>query len=256
MAQSTAARNSMLGEWNWRVEPEGTPQSIDWDRWLGSAPKHAFSPERYFRWRKYWDYSGGIATDLFYHSLGPLVFAMGPQFPAVVTAGGGIYVQKDREVPDTYATLIEYPNYYINLSGSMANAAANRYLRQAIYGHKGTIVWEHGQVVVWPEMLTLGSFDDKAEPTPKTYDVPEIQAGHRLHTDNFFSCMRSRKAPNLNAQLGYQIMVAIRLGVDSYREGRAMVFDAKAQKVVDRLSQRPEWEGDGKNHDDELRAKS
>jgi predicted dehydrogenase len=100
-AQATSARNSLLGEWNYRVEPEGTPQNIDWNRWLGSAPKRPFNPDRYFRFRKYWDYSGGIATDLFFHSLGPILYPMGAQFPTRVSAGGGIYVHKDREVPDT-----------------------------------------------------------------------------------------------------------------------------------------------------------
>ena len=252
-AQGTSARNSMLGEWNWRVEPEGTPETIDWPGWLGPAPKRPFSAERYFRWRKYWDYSGGIATDLFYHTLGPLLFAMGAQFPACVTASGGIYVQKDREVPDTYATLIEYPNYYIELSGSMANAAGGRFHGTVIYGHKGTITFGGGRVVVTPEVLTPGSFDKRKEATPKTYDLPPSRDAHRDHTDNFFACMRSRKAPNLNAELGYQIMVAIRLGVDAYRERRAMLFDPKTAKTVARLPRRPEWEGDGKNHEDELK---
>ncbi len=69
-AQATSARNSLLGEWNYRVEPEGTPENIDWNRWLGSAPKRPFNADRYFRFRKYWDYSGGIATDLFFHAPG------------------------------------------------------------------------------------------------------------------------------------------------------------------------------------------
>ena len=73
--------NSTTGEWNYRIEPEGTPQTIDWKRWLGPAPNRLFSAERYFRFRKYWDYSGGIATDLFYHGLAPLVYAMGGAVP-------------------------------------------------------------------------------------------------------------------------------------------------------------------------------
>jgi predicted dehydrogenase len=247
-AQSTSSRNSILGEWNYRVEPEGTPETIDWSRWLGSAPKRPFSAERYFRWRKYWDYSGGIATDLFYHSLGPLVFAMNAGFPTCVTASGGIYVQKDREVPDTYSSVIEYPGFYITMSGSMASAAGGRYHGVAIYGHKGTITFERGGVVVTPEVLTPGSFDKRKEAQPKFYELPQEGDAHRLHTDNFFACVRSRKSPNLNAELGYQIMTAIRLGVDAYRERRARLFDPKVQRPVDKLPSRQIWEGDGKNH--------
>jgi predicted dehydrogenase len=254
-AQSTSSRNSILGEWNWRVEPEGTPETIDWKRWIGPAPNRPFSLERYFRWRKYWDYSGGIATDLFYHSLGPILFAMGAQFPTCVTANGGIYVQKDREVPDTYASTIEYPGFYIALSGSMANAAGVRHHGLAIYGHKATLSLDSGKVVVTPEALTIGSFDKKKAVQPKIYEVPLAAESHRAHTDNFFACMRSRKAPNLNADLGYQIMAAIRLGVDAYRDRQAKLFDPKAAHPASKLPRRPEWEGDGKNHENDPEIK-
>lgn len=246
-AQATSSRNSGLGEWNWRVEPEGTPETIDWPRWLGTAPKIPFSPERYFRWRKYWDYSGGIATDLFYHSLGPLLAAMGPRFPTCVTASGGIYVQKDREVPDTYASTIEYADYYVTLSGSMANAAGTRHHAPAIYGHNGTITFERGAVILTPEVITPGSFDRRPAPVPQRFEVAETNGSSRLHTDNFFSCMRTRSKPNLDAEFGYQIMTAIRLGVDAYRHREAKLFDPKSQRPVRRLPARPEWEGDGRN---------
>ena len=254
-AQATASRNSLLGEWNWRIEKEGTPENIDWIRWLGSAPRRPFSAERYFRWRKYWDYSGGIATDLYYHSLSPLLFAMGAQFPVSVTAAGGIYVQKDRDVPDTYATLIEYPNYCISLCGSMANAAGNRFHPTVIYGNKGSIYLERNQIVVLPESPMPGAFDRRTEPPKpsKTFDAAAVGDTHRAHTDNFFACMRSRKPPNLDADLGYKVMTAIRLSVDSYRERRAKLFDAQAQRVVNSAPARPAWEGDGKNREDEYR---
>ncbi len=242
-AQAASSRNSVFGEWNYRIDEDATEQMIDWRRWLGKAPRRPFSPERYFRWRKYWDYSGGIATDLFYHTLGPLLFMMGPQFPTRVTGSGGIYVQKDREVPDTFATLIEYPNFYIDLSGSMANAAAVRYHPRMIYGHKGTMVFEGNKIVVVPEML------DKRRPAGagKTYDTPPAGEPHRQHTDNFLACVRSRRQANLNPDLGYKIMVAIKLGVDSYREGRVKFFDPATQRVTSKPAQRPAYEGQGRN---------
>ena len=61
--------------------------------------------------------------------------------------------------------------------------------------------------------------------------------------------MRTRRQPNLNAMLGYQIMVAIKLGVDSYREGKVKFFDPKTQRVTDRPLVRPSYEGEGKNYD-------
>ncbi len=254
-AQSTSARNSLLGEWNYRIEPEGTPETIDWNRWLGPAPKRPFSPERYFRFRKYWDYSGGIATDLFFHSLGPILYSMGPQFPTRVCASGGIYVHKDREVPDTYATIIEYPKFYIEMSGSMANATMGRYHRQAFFGHKGTIVMERGQIQVLPEAFAELQRRNRAQgrpaPQPKIYEVPRegpYRETRTPHTNNFFACVRSRKQPNAHADLGYRILVAIRLGVDAYREGTTKLFDPATERVLQKPIKRPEYEGDGKNH--------
>jgi len=251
-AQSTLSRNSTTGEWNYRIDDEGTPDNIDWKRWLGPAPNRAFSAERYFRFRKYWDYSGGIATDLFYHSLAPLAYAMGAQFPIAASACGGIYVQKDREVPDTYATAIEYPNFYIDLSGTMANAAPNRYHRTAIYGHKGTIIFERGQIHVYPEPAGRVNEDRALEPVePKVYELPavgKLRIPHTPHTDNFFSCVRSRKEPIMPAELGYRVVVAINLGVQAYREGRSKIYDPKTQRVVNKPFPKPSWEGDGKNH--------
>ncbi|HET8549477.1 MAG TPA: Gfo/Idh/MocA family oxidoreductase [Bryobacteraceae bacterium] len=266
-AQATAARNSLLGEWNYRIEPEGSPQTIDWKRWLGPAPARPFNADRFFRFRKYWDYSGGIATDLFFHSLGPILYPMGAQFPIRVSASGGIYVHKDREVPDTYATLIEYPNFYIEMSGSMANAGMGRYHRQAVFGHKGTIVVERGEAgdviqvlsETYPELRARsgGQGARRAMPEPRVYELPPQRPqrdARTPHTDNFFACVRSRRQPNAHAELGFQILAAIKLGVLAYRESRTKLFDPNTQKVVDKLPPRPEYEGDGQNHTiDELR---
>lgn len=258
-AQATSARNSLLGEWNYRIEPEGTPETIDWNRWLGPAPKRPFDADRYFRFRKYWDYSGGIATDLFFHSLGPILYPMGAQFPIRVSASGGIYVHKDREVPDTYATLIEYPNFYIDMSGSMANAAMGRHHRQAFFGHKGSVMMERQQVLVYPESFPelrrreqrQGGSGGPEMPAPKAYPLPPQgpqRDARTPHTDNFFACVRSRQQPNAPAEIGFQILTAIKLGVDAYREGKTKFFDPITQQVVANSPTRPEYQGDGKNH--------
>jgi predicted dehydrogenase len=252
-AQATSARNSLLGEWNYRVEADGTPENIDWNRWLGSAPRRPFTADRYFRFRKYWDYSGGIATDLFFHALGPILYPMGAQFPTRVSAAGGIYVHKDREVPDTYSSVIEYPNFYIEMSGSMANAGMGQYHKQAIYGHKGTLVIDRNQVLIYPETYPelARRSPQRPHPEPKAFDLPPQgpqRDARTPHTTNFFACVRSRKQPNAPAELGYQIITAIKLGVYAYREGKTKLFDPKTQKVIEKAAPRPEYQGDGKNH--------
>ena len=116
-ASTSYARQTPIGEWNYYtidLDNEANEKTIDWKAFLGYAKKRPFDKDRFFRWRKYWDYSGGIATDLFYHRLSPIMFAIGnPEFPTRVMAGGGIYSPVDgdvRDVPDTYFTSIEFPS--------------------------------------------------------------------------------------------------------------------------------------------------
>src|SRR5687767_11406 len=103
MSQGSYHRNSIEGEWNWKIDPAAGPGGkgedyIDWKMWLGPAQKRNWDPDRFFRFRKYWDYSGGIATDLFYHVVAPLQLVWGGgEFPTKITASGGIYQFKDRK---------------------------------------------------------------------------------------------------------------------------------------------------------------
>ena len=68
------------------------------------------------------------------------------------------------------------------------------------------------------------------------------------HTTNFFACVRSRKQPNAPAEIGHQIITAIKLGVYAYREGKTKLFDPATQRLVEKAPARPEYQGDGKNH--------
>src|SRR6185369_9022548 len=161
MSQGSYHRNSSEGEWNWDIEPNAGPDAkgddyIDWNMWLGAqyklAPKRPWDADRFFRFRKYWDYSLGIASDLFYHVIAPLNICWDePQFPVKVMATGGDYVFKklpdgkpDREVPDTFHLLAEYAKgHSLVLSSSMAN---DTHIPGMIRGHEGTIIMvEHGQ---------------------------------------------------------------------------------------------------------------
>ncbi len=245
--QNTYSRNSLHGEWNYRIDEEGTPENIDWNLFQGPAPVREFNADRYFRWRKYWDYSGGIATDLFYHRLAPLEFAIGMGFPTRVSANGGIYVHKDREVPDTYSTNIEYEDHYALLSASMASAAANQWMPPVIYGHEGTIQFVPGGLAVFPEHQFRKKFE-AATGAPEVLIPVERRDMDDDHTSNFLDCVRSRKDPVFDADMGYKVMTAIDLGVKSYRQNKVMAFDTQRELVLDEAHDRPSYEGSGKNY--------
>ncbi len=248
-AQNTYCRNSLYGEWNYPIDAEGTPGNIDWARFLGPAPARPFSAERFFRWRKYWDYSGGIATDLFYHRLAPLMLMMGKQFPRRVSAHGGIYAHRDREVPDSYATVVEYDGYFVNLASSMASAAGNTGMPTMVYGHEGAISFLPGAIEVRPEYQFAAKFKQATGAEVLRVEVDQGNVSED-HVANFLDCVRSRERPAFDAQFGYQAMTAIRLGVDSYRSGRMISFDPHAQRELALPAQRPGYEGSGKNVDE------
>ena len=248
MSQGSYHRNGTEGEWNWKIDQDAGPDKkgehyIDWKMWLGSAPKRPYDADRFFRFRKYWDYSGGIATDLFFHVVAPLNICWSePQFPRRVSAMGGIWVFKDeREVPDTFNLIADFPqDHSLVLSSSMANS---RHIPGLIRGHKGTIIMvDHGMfegrtdhITLIPERRVIGKDEEykgKFGDAEKQIAVDQKDA-MTAHVRNFLDCIRSRQQPTLNVETALRAQVTISMAVQSYREGgRALYWDEKAMKVT------------------------
>jgi len=243
MSQGSYHRNSVEGEWNWPIDAAAGPDAggdsyIDWKMWLGSAPERPFDADRFFRFRKYWDYSGGIATDLFYHVVAPLNICWGePQFPQKVIASGGIYIFKDgREVPDTFHLVAEFPKgHSLVLSSSMANS---QHIPGLIRGHEGTIMMvpdgrfegKVKSITVTAEKIAEKAFKEK-------YGKSEVvlETGPREnHMENFLRCVKDRDKPVLDALTAYKAMTTIGMSVQSYREGKAIYFNEAVERVTDK----------------------
>jgi predicted dehydrogenase len=255
MSQGSYHRNSTEGEWNWPIDKEAGPTAsgdnyINWDLWVGHqfklAPKRPYDADRYFRFRKYWDYSGGIATDLFYHVVAPLNICWDePQFPVKVMATGGIYEFKDeREVPDTFHLLAEYAKgHSLVLSSSMANS---RHIPGLIRGHEGTIeMVSHGMfesmvpfITVTPEVRqgkAIGGEKYAEKFGTKPIQIAIDQADPmQVHVGNFLDCMRTRQKPHLDVETGARAVVVINLAVESYRTGKTLYWDAQHWKSTDK----------------------
>ncbi len=253
MSQGSYHRNSIEGEWNWPIDPGAGPDGkgdnyIDWKTWLGPAPKRPWDADRFFRFRKYWDYSGGIATDLFFHVVAPMNICWDkPQYPSKVTASGGRYVfTNDREVPDTFHLLAEYPEgHSLVLSSSMANS---QHIPGLIRGHEGTIIMvEHGMfeaptpdIVVRPEKVRIEGQQGRHPFPDYKFGADEIRIPveqydmMQAHIGNFLQCMRTREKPHLDVDTAAHAQILISLAVDSYREGRVKYWDEKNWKSVDK----------------------
>ncbi|HVU87856.1 MAG TPA: Gfo/Idh/MocA family oxidoreductase [Pirellulales bacterium] len=238
-SQNGYCRNSRDGEFNWPIDaaagPEATGENhIDWDMWLGHefgrAAKIPWNAEHFFRFRKYWAYNGGVATDLLYHALAPLVIAVaGPkgEYPKKVVAGGGLYVQKDgRDIPDSHFMLIEYPSEHtIFLASVMTN---DNGIPRVIRGQQGTIEFGGGLKLrgqgAWKQEFSAANGGQMEATIPAE--------PRRDHVGNFIDAVRGQAELTCNEDVGCALMVAIKMGEDAYRENKVLLWDAGKERVV------------------------
>lgn len=151
MIHATYNRNTASGAWIYPIPPDASPETVNWQMFQGPAPDHPFSLERFFRWRCYQDYSGGIATDLFVHLCTSIHFLMNAKMPSRVVAMGELYRWKQsRDVPDTLNAILEYPEgFTVNLSSSFNNEM-NAEAGFQFLGTEGSITIGDG-VTFYPE---------------------------------------------------------------------------------------------------------
>jgi predicted dehydrogenase len=225
-AQGSYCRNNPAGEWNYDIDKTANPQNLDWNAFLGKAPKRPFDAERFFRWRKYWDYSAGIVSDLFPHRFHPLMKAMGLAWPTRVVSAGGLYVhdKKDRDVPDVVHVLADFMGengpFTIFLAGSTVNEQG---VPDVIRGNKASLYVGGSTIELRPERPYADEIEGSKENIGGEADEP--------HLKNFLDCVRSRETPNCNAELAARVQVTVSLAERAYRENKAMLFDPQALKI-------------------------
>jgi predicted dehydrogenase len=226
LAQIDYSRNYSGDFWADPIDADARPgENLDWKAWLGPAPKRPFDPERYFRWRRYWDYSGGIASDLFVHRATRIIKALGLTFPAYGTGTGGKFEfdKSVAEIPDTLNILLDYPaGPTVQLISSMANG---RVVDHLLRGHKATL------------QFTRTGFTIKAE-REFAGDVKEIDhqktGGEALdlHHRNLINAIRQNEPLKCDVMLGYYGVVACGMGNESYRRRKYMKWDAAKERIV------------------------
>jgi predicted dehydrogenase len=233
--QTSYYRNSSVGQWRYYpLLKEMTPKTVDWKMFLGTefglAPEQPFNRARYAQWRCYWDFGGGMYTDLFVHQLTHLILAMGVRFPSRVVGAGGLYAEYDgRDVPDMATVVADYDEgCQVLISATMMNEVQ---LPEVIRGHFGTLMFDskpEGGFRLAPEVIKGGPAppgSNKGE-GGKTFTPPQPAEDTRALWEHFLECIRSRNPETLcPAELGYAAIATVNLGVQSYREGKAYYFD-------------------------------
>jgi predicted dehydrogenase len=187
------------------------------------------SDDWWWQARKFWDYSGGVATDLIYHVMAPMTIALDAQAPERAVGSGGIYVQRDdREVPDTFMMTLDYPgDYTVVMTSCMANRQG---LPPMIRGHRATIRPKDGGIHVTPEAEFKEWF--KKEHGAEELHIPREP---RLdHMNNWLDCIRTREQCHLDAETAYRAMAPCRMAVDSYRQDKIVFWDPQRERHAKR----------------------
>jgi len=208
--------------------PGGLSPALDWDMWLGPAPKRPFDPFRCiynFRW--FWDYSGGQMTNWGAHHLDIARWICGAAAPSQVAGFGGRYALTDGgETPDVQQVTYQFGKVVVNWTSSEINGG--RPFTLDIYGTKGTLTLLRSGFQVLPEIFGSGKEKTAAMETlaVKGNDL------NVAHARNFLDCVKSRQRPNADIEEGHRSAVMCHLGNISTRLGRSLRWDDAREQVV------------------------
>jgi predicted dehydrogenase len=252
-------RNDASGAWEYPIPPDASEQTIDWNQFLGSAPKRPFDAKRFFRWRKYKDYGEGLPGDLYVHMLTGIYTITGiNEAPRRATAMGGIYRwTEDREVPDLIWTLYEYPKFTISVHCNLNNESP---ATTRLFGTKGTLQIvsevltampqdtrprpEGYSIYGWPEKLRkeyLAEFRAQhPAPEPGKFDVVaeaqsfQAPAGYDYeidHMHNFMQSVRTRQPSVEDAVFGNHTAIACHMANYACEKKTVAVWDEAAKSI-------------------------
>lgn len=213
---------------NIEVKPdEPVPAGVNYDAWLGPAPKRPFNPNRFhFNFRWYWDYAGGLMTDWGVHLIDYALLGMNASTPKAVVALGGKFAYPDgaHETPDTLAAVFEFDGYNMiwEHAQSISNGNYGRDHGISFIGNNGTLVLHRGGWEVIPD-------EKRMEAIPLQ---PSKGSGLDLHTRNFIEVVKSRRFSDLTAPIeaGAHVAVVCQMGNISFRTGSKVSWNGQTQQ--------------------------
>ncbi len=212
--------------------PNGSvPKGVDYDLWLGPAPKRAFNKNRFhYTWRWFWDYAGGKCADWGIHLIDMIHWAMGVDAPLAVSSSGARDMCDDNcETPDTQIVIFEYPGFTCTWEHREANAHPPNQLRHgmAYYGTKGTLLMDRNGWQVYPESV---------EKKPLIADPPKAKGSNAQmyvdHAAHWFDCLTSRKRPRSDIEIAHRTTTAVQLANIALQVQRRIVWDRQKEQIV------------------------
>jgi len=268
MIDAAYDRHSTLGAWQYSIPPDASPENIDWNQFLGDAPKVAFDPVRFFRWRNYQDYGTGITGDLYVHLISWINNIVKSNGPNKIYASGGLRYWKDgRNVPDIMMALMDYPatanHQAFNLSirvNFVAGGQTENGLR--IVGSEGSMLLRGNSLIVsktpMPKKPEYGGYDslltfpestrnefieaykqkyytvsgNLQEPNEVTYQAPEGYDDRYDHWVNLIAAVRDGSTIVEDATYGLRAAAPSLAANISYFEDKIVHWDPDKMKLM------------------------
>lgn len=221
------------GQWVRPVPSDCTAQNVDWKAFLNGRPDTPFDAFKFLNWRLYWMFSGGNITENMIHQIAWIMSVLDLPLPTAAYMSGGVFSETDgREVPDTIATVLDFPEMVVTWQSTFSN---RRYgLGQRILGSDGTIEYVAGS-----NDMVSGKSQDSTRYYPEEVNRPNGTAitgesPSKNHIGNWIDCIHTRKTPNAPVELGYRSAVAAHMCNLSYRQKRRITLD-------EAMAARPEY---------------
>jgi predicted dehydrogenase len=229
--------------WRYTIPKDASPENTDWDRFLGDAPKRAWDARRFYQWRLYWDYSGGIPTDLLVHQTDITNFVCGKTTPLSCVASGGIYKwtdpDDDRDVPDTLSAIYEYPDKFHILYSSYFGNEHYGYGEQFM-GDEGTLeVNSRQDLYFYPEPFANQIRAGHPELIPAAVKTRKTEEIHlpgndnkavQAHIRNWLDAMHGQGQVIAPAKMGQQAAICGHLATLSFKNQKKVLWDEQGQK--------------------------
>ncbi|OFY65429.1 MAG: oxidoreductase [Bacteroidetes bacterium RBG_13_42_15] len=216
-----------------KVPDSPVPEGVDYDLWLGPAPKRPFNKNRFhFTWRWYWEYGNGLMTDWGVHLIDYILYGMGKSVPASVMAIGGKYAfpGDDMVTPDTMTAVYDFKDFTMIWEHTIGIGLGNwkRPHGMAYTGENGTLVLDRNGWEVFPEKKKI-----EAVPLQKN-----VGSGLDLHTGNFLDCIRNNTPQKLNAgiDIGRNVALVAQMGNIAYRTGEKVFWNNEKQEFTSKTA--------------------
>ena len=264
-------RNSPIGAWQYSIPTDASPQTVDWDRFLGAAPERLFDPVRFFRWRNYWEYGTAVAGDLFVHLLTGIHHVTGALGPTRIAGmGGRRYWNDGRDVYDVIMGLLDYPetkthpgftlSLQTNFEDGGGGDASFRFVgsdgainvsftelnlirtgiqqpttEQVLKGYNSVRTFSKAQQEAFAERYLAEHPTTTAKANsnePEKFRVPKGYDERYDHLVNFFKAVRKAQSVYEDAVFGYRAAAPALLCNESYRDGKLIEWDPVHMKRV------------------------